>query len=428
VEPGGKNTSSRSQSRGTPPPDQDNSLLGPIFETARNASNRSHKWSRTKPAIGTRSESRGLTNSSFGRFWWANRSEASSPSGMSVDPAPKVRAKTPDGKPTKAWWRAHSKWIGYGPHTNDQYSDISSSRAGGNDSILDEDEFDERADRECSIDELTPLAPRPSIPRVKDSIRRAKSRGSIRELGSRVDRRTLLGEARKTLLSSRRESEFNQSKKGIKWDSSVKNSEEEIEPGCGSRRSRVHSVCLEWKGGVLVPQTPQERVREDVKLMGKKMQDSMMASFDRTVWEDCGLQQKVKATVSDRPDVTFMTMDGGGFMRNFAKNKKNVGGQDSMEMEKDELMIASLAKKTGMSVLDVEEIWEVFQKYDLDGEGRINIDGPAFELLIVELGQDPRTSEVIKMREDLDISVDGCADFVDFYLVFMSYLSTTMKL
>lgn len=449
VEPGGKRANSRSQSR-TPTSQKDASLLGPIFETCRSVSSRSHKSSRRKE-IGTRS---GLSNSAFGRFMWPNRSEQSSPAGMSgisVESGCKNRRQNRSGKPSKAWWRAHAKWLGSEQTHDEQYTDVVGA-------IQDIDTSNQDVNAEdrgtptsvnslASLDTLSGMRPaspskitaargsvrqtRNTLMTTRGSVRQTNIRGSFRGQdmggnsgnGGKYDRRTMIDEARRTLLNGQAS---NAERKGIRFHGSIIE-EEESKPE-KPRRTRVHSVCLEWKGGVLVPQTPQERLREDVKLMEKKMQDSMQLSFDKAVWEECGLQQKVKVTVNDRPDVSFMyELSESGVMRNMHRRRTRAV-QENMEMEKDELMIASLAKKTGMSVLDVEEIWEVFQKYDIDGEGRINIDGPAFELLIIELGQDPKTSEVIKMREDLDISVDGCADFVDFYLVFMSYLSTNRKL
>eukprot|EP00746_Dinoflagellata_sp_MGD_P164446 gnl/MRDRNA2_/MRDRNA2_93074_c0_seq1.p1 gnl/MRDRNA2_/MRDRNA2_93074_c0~~gnl/MRDRNA2_/MRDRNA2_93074_c0_seq1.p1 ORF type:complete len:488 (-),score=81.93 gnl/MRDRNA2_/MRDRNA2_93074_c0_seq1:4-1467(-) len=434
VEPGGKRANSRSQSR-TPTSQKDANLLGPIFETCRSVSSRSHKSYRRKE-IGTRS---GLQNSAFGRFMWPNRSEQSSPAGMSVESSCKPRRQNRSGKPSKAWWRAHAKWLGSDQIDEDQYTDVVGAiqdiDTANQDRNADDVGSDPSVNTLESLDTLSGMPPTSPIKsmNIRGSVRQSRSVrqstvGGFRAQDSgnsgKFDRRTMIDEARKTLEKAQAAGVA--PGKSIRFHGSIIE-EEESKPE-KPRRTRVHSVCLEWKGGVLVPQTPQERLREDVKLMEKKMQDSMQLSFDKAVWEECGLQQKVKVTVNDRPDVSFMyELSESGVMRNMHRRRTRAV-QETMEMEKDELMIASLAKKTGMSVLDVEEIWEVFQKYDIDGEGRINIDGPAFELLIIELGQDPKTSEVIKMREDLDISVDGCADFVDFYLVFMSYLSTNRKL
>lgn len=439
VEPGGKRAKSRSQSRAS---EKDNSLLGPIFETCRSASTCSPKW-YCKKEVGTRS---GLQTFTLGRFW-------STSIGMSLDPGCKIRRQNRSGKPSKAWWRAHARLTGAGHSEDDQYTDVSGAAESNGDSAKDGNADDQphHQGRPSSIDSIHTLdssmpASQPETPtRRRDSnkVRRTFSRESNKGLGGtlprnqslggslqrtlsvgngKVDRRTLLGEARKTLLKEA-QAPSTPKKNQVRFGGSILEDDESK-----TRRSRVHSVCLEWKGGILVPQTPQDRLREDVKLMEKKMQDSMTGSFHTSVWEECGLQQKVKVTVNDRPDVSFMydMTNGAGLMGEM--RKRNRMSQETVEMEKDELMIASLAKKTGMSVLDVEEIFEVFQKYDLDGEGRIHVDGPAFELLIKELGQDPKTSEVVKMREDLDISVDGCADFVDFYLVFMHYLSANRKL
>lgn len=394
VEPGG--ATSRSQSR-TATVQDDNGLLAPIFETFRSASTSSHKWSRKK-AVGTRS---GYESPMFSSYWWAHPSEASSPSGMSLDPRYKVRSKSRNGKPTKAWWHAHARWIGSGQN---QESYLCRDMVGIGQEKSEDDDFDQSCKTPPSVDEpLTPdsamATPQPS----PLSNRRTYARGSIRN--------SMVGSMDNDGQRGRSKSQ--------RWHGSPLTQEED--------KDRNKGTMLEWRGGVLVPQTPQERLKEDAKLMCKKMQDSMMGSFDREAWDVCGGQPKVKVNVKDRPDITFMaSADNKQFMRNLNRRKTAIGPQS--EMEKDELMIASLAKKTGMTVLDVEEFWEVFQKYDLDGEGRINVDGPAFELLILELGQDPKTTEVIKMREDLDISVDGCADFVDFYLVFMQYLSTQRKL
>ncbi|CAE7760612.1 unnamed protein product [Symbiodinium pilosum] len=66
----------------------------------------------------------------------------------------------------------------------------------------------------------------------------------------------------------------------------------------------------------------------------------------------------------------------------------------------DEKVLAHLAKQTGWSVLDVEEVWDVFCEYAVGG--RIGVQGPEFISLVQDLYDGVTDDEVMLLQQHIN--------------------------
>jgi len=160
---------------------------------------------------------------------------------------------------------------------------------------------------------------------------------------------------------------------------------------------------------------PGQRVKGQMKDLGHTMVQSMMRSFPREVWAACEIphpdmeREKVKAEVHAQPKrkaeqaaETIKSLEATLFASNpvapgnamrkpqsipYAEEKQACSRQ-----LQDERSLMWLAKQSGWSILDVEEVRDIFQRHATDGV--MNTSSTSFRSLLGDLYTEADADEV----------------------------------
>jgi len=164
--------------------------------------------------------------------------------------------------------------------------------------------------------------------------------------------------------------------------------------------------------------------RSQVREMVSAMMKTMTTTFPRSVWDECGFvhpeeeMEMVRAAEAKVVEEQLGQLKGlvvkmpalrkGRSQRksDAQSNRRRSFGIVSdprttpQPTEKlDEKVLAHLAKQTGWSVLDVEEVWDVFCTYAV--AGRISVQGPDFVSLVQDLYDGVTDDEVMLLQQHI---------------------------
>mmetsp|Transcript_30609 Transcript_30609/g.70626 ORF Transcript_30609/g.70626 Transcript_30609/m.70626 type:complete len:655 (+) Transcript_30609:44-2008(+) len=166
--------------------------------------------------------------------------------------------------------------------------------------------------------------------------------------------------------------------------------------------------------------------RSQVREMTSTMVKTMTATFPRAVWTACGVlhpEEEMEAVKAAEAKVVeeqieqikglvkpALHKDPGRRTSDAqrAANRRTSFGMVSIPQAAaavppadrlDEKVLAHLAKQTGWSVLDVEEVWDVFCSYA--ASGRIGVQAPEFLLLVQDLYDGVTDDEVMLLQQHI---------------------------
>ncbi|CAJ1448722.1 unnamed protein product [Effrenium voratum] len=160
--------------------------------------------------------------------------------------------------------------------------------------------------------------------------------------------------------------------------------------------------------------------RSQLREMVATMTKTMTQTFDRSVWDACdvahpdqeqerlhaarakvveaqleqfkGLKPAIKGRRASRDEKRDSARRSFGIM-------SRTGALPPTEMT-DEKLLAHLARQTGWSVLDVEEVWEVF--FAFAPTGRIAVQAPEFIQLVQELYEGVSDDEIMLLQQHIN--------------------------
>merc|ERR1719456_1538880 len=115
------------------------------------------------------------------------------------------------------------------------------------------------------------------------------------------------------------------------------------------------------------------------------MVQSMSRSFPREVWDDCSIphpDDEREAGLASNTEVQEMVVPRKVYI------KCEPETEASAEALMEERQMAALAKESGWSVLDVEEIRDYFLEHSTDG--KVCLGSQTFEQLLVRLYRDDK--------------------------------------
>uniref|UniRef100_A0A7S1QXL3 Uncharacterized protein n=1 Tax=Alexandrium catenella TaxID=2925 RepID=A0A7S1QXL3_ALECA len=171
-------------------------------------------------------------------------------------------------------------------------------------------------------------------------------------------------------------------------------------------------------GLTLQHSTALQRTRGQLRELGQNMLQSMTTSFPRQVWDECQIKhpeqdreeraqalrelKKVKLRAAEKAAEKIRSLEMPLFKTDDVVDGKScrrsqvIPYKPERQEEKDKLhqekVIAALARQTGWSVLDVEEVRELFFRHAVGG--RIDVHTQPFARLLGDLYTDPSTDEV----------------------------------
>ncbi|CAJ1356354.1 unnamed protein product [Effrenium voratum] len=181
----------------------------------------------------------------------------------------------------------------------------------------------------------------------------------------------------------------------------------------GSQNTEANEATRKKSPGYL---NQRSQLREMVATMTK----TMTQTFDRSVWDACdvahpdqeqerlhaarakvveaqleqfkGLKPAIKGRRASRDEKRDSARRSFGIM-------SRTGALPPTEMT-DEKLLAHLARQTGWSVLDVEEVWEVF--FAFAPTGRIAVQAPEFIQLVQELYEGVSDDEIMLLQQHIN--------------------------
>lgn len=195
------------------------------------------------------------------------------------------------------------------------------------------------------------------------------------------------------------------------------------------------------RGGLTVVQEPSQelRTRNQIQGIGQLMLKSMMTSYDREVWNACDVahpdQQREQERLAIEAAKALAAAKAAEKIRGLARfgftNEQRTqtipyraDQEEDSEVLREEKVIAWLAKESGWSVLDVEEVRDVFLRHATDGA--INLHGRAFRALLQELYTVSSEDEVRSFIRDIRL-VKSEVRFIEFYLALAHWLQNQLK-
>ncbi|CAE7258956.1 unnamed protein product, partial [Symbiodinium microadriaticum] len=164
--------------------------------------------------------------------------------------------------------------------------------------------------------------------------------------------------------------------------------------------------------------------RSQVREMVSAMMKTMTTTFPRSVWDECGFvhpeeeMEMVRAAEAKVVEEQLGQLKGLVVKMPALRKGRSQRKSDAQSNRRrsfgivsdprttpqpterlDEKVLAHLAKQTGWSVLDVEEVWDVFCTYAVGG--RISVQGPDFVSLVQDLYDGVTDDEVMLLQQHI---------------------------
>eukprot|EP00930_Biecheleria_cincta_P069714 TRINITY_DN57422_c0_g1_i1.p1 TRINITY_DN57422_c0_g1~~TRINITY_DN57422_c0_g1_i1.p1 ORF type:complete len:741 (-),score=141.99 TRINITY_DN57422_c0_g1_i1:910-3132(-) len=207
--------------------------------------------------------------------------------------------------------------------------------------------------------------------------------------------------------------------------SNISTSSSSIPSSGGSKRARGKHVTKEPevfemtnKGMKAQPNAMNQRIRNQIKDLGSTMVKTMTQTFSRDIWDACEVLHPEKELERAR---ALAKLDELAEAERMAEKIKGLNFGFEADLEKDkveririprleeteetrrqmqeERALAWLARQTGWSVLDVEEVREVFMKYSLNGT--VTVGGMEFVNMVQEIYHDCSADDVKLLNQQI---------------------------
>lgn len=161
----------------------------------------------------------------------------------------------------------------------------------------------------------------------------------------------------------------------------------------------IDGTYMEFSRGGLRPQhqTQQRRLKDQIQEIGQRMMHSMTTTYKADVWEACEIphpehereKERLAQIVQKEIEAEKAKQQFRG--RAFAAPRRSRASISQQPEKKEEVVsslhqekaIAWLAKQSGWSVLDVEEVHDIFARHAQNGS--IQLHGPPFQLLLQDI-------------------------------------------
>lgn len=195
--------------------------------------------------------------------------------------------------------------------------------------------------------------------------------------------------------------------------------------GGGGKRPRGKHVTKEAevfemtnKGMKAQPNAMNQRIRNQIKDLGSTMLKTMTHTFSRDVWDACEVLHPEKeleraralAKLNELAEAEKLAEKVKGLNFGFEKDEQKetnarariarlVETEETQRQMQEERALAWLARQTGWSVLDVEEVREVFMKYSVNGT--VTVGGGEFVNMVQEIYNDCSPDDVKLLNQQI---------------------------